>query len=1140
MGSPAISTFLSAAEHGFLDCLPNLTVQKIRKNRPNSIATSKGHLDQTRKNYRSTKQRATNKPDPIVILDPDQFPTEEISATHLVYTKLERTHRNFMDSTGKFPVKSRSGHEYILLMYDYDTNYLHFEPMRPGKNRLLEAYKQGTQFLTAQGHKPQYQRLDNETSKELEEYMHIAQISFQYVPPNSHRRNPAERGIRTAKNHLIATLCTADPAFPLNLWDTILPQSELTLNLLRGSRLNTSQSAWAAMQGPYDFNAHPLAPIGIRVVIHEKPVQRASWAPHGIDGFYLGPASDHYRCYRCWSIDTQRERITDTVAWHPQDVIMPGASETEVLTNAILDLQQTLSDTANDVPLSCKPTLTELHEMVAKLYPPVQKPPATPLLQLLTHTRAANTVLKDAFPPHLSTTSDREQRVVSINADQIAEQSPADQRVVESVFPLGTNEKVPNATPEQLPLPSELPGKIFITPGGDNLTYTQHCKNKRRRSKHKLENTTPRRNQSEPSSPAANEAENSSTHLQGWRVHSVIAHRGKIAHRSKLQFKVLWHPLANGTVSPATWLPWKQAKDLDLIKEYISTIPLMHYLLRYSTADPVPQPQFANSTTGLDGQPLRYNALMRGPQAAEWEEAHACEFDRLLETTSTMRFIHPHEKPDNRLASYYNPQCSIKHGTDKRIRGTYGGDHSDYVGDVSANTASLETVNIMLNATISEEDSHFTTADIKDFFLMTNLARPEFMWVPVRQIPARIQHKYNVAQYTHNERALVQIDKSIYGLPQAALLAKTGLDAHLAEHDYHETSTACLYKHKTRPIMFTLVVDDFGIKAKGDQHREHLLRILRLKYDIKVGDGSKYLGITLEWDYKNRTVAKSMPDHLRKNLHRFNVQLLKPQYSPGGYVQPIYGSRAQQYATTDTSTLLTSSDKTRIQEIVGTFLYYARVIDSTMLKKLNELSSEQAHATEAVKAKAELFLQYAATYPTTKVVYHASDMIYYQHSDASYLGETKARSRAGGIGFLGQSQTAPASVPTSPINGLLTARSSILDVVVSSAAEAELGALFENMRDGTTIRAILSNFGYPQPSTPIQTDNACAHGIANDKVKLKRSKAFDMRYYWVRDRVKQDQFTVYWREGGHNLADYLTKDHPAKHHRAMRPFFVSS
>jgi len=119
-------------------------------------------------------------------------------------------------------------------------------------------------------------------------------------------------------------------------------------------------------------------------------------------------------------------------------------------------------------------------------------------------------------------------------------------------------------------------------------------------------------------------------------------------------------------------------------------------------------------------------------------------------------------------------------------------------------------------------------------------------------------------------------------------------------------------------------------------------------------------------------------------------------------------------------------------------------------------------------------------------------------------------------------------------------RSSILDVVVSSAAEAEVGGLFENMRDATSLRNTLTDMGYPQPATPIQTDNKCAEGIANGNVKSKRSKAFDMRYHWVRDRVRQAQFHVYWREGGHNLADYFTKDHPVAHHKAMRPFYITS
>jgi hypothetical protein len=110
--------------------------------------------------------------------------------------------------------------------------------MKRGTGRLLDAYKRGHLFFKARGCAPKFERLDNETSKELQDYMQKENISFQYVPPHCKRRNAAERAIRTFKNHFIATLCTVDKDFPLQLWDTLLPQAELCLNLLRGSRLD--------------------------------------------------------------------------------------------------------------------------------------------------------------------------------------------------------------------------------------------------------------------------------------------------------------------------------------------------------------------------------------------------------------------------------------------------------------------------------------------------------------------------------------------------------------------------------------------------------------------------------------------------------------------------------------------------------------------------------------------------------------------------------------------------------------------------------------------------------------------------------------------------------------------------------------
>jgi hypothetical protein len=110
--------------------------------------------------------------------------------------------------------------------------------------------------------------------------------------------------------------------------------------------------------------------------------------------------------------------------------------------------------------------------------------------------------------------------------------------------------------------------------------------------------------------------------------------------------------------------------------------------------------------------------------------------------------------------------------------------------------------------------------------------------------------------------------------------------------------------------------------------------------------------------------------------------------------------------------------------------------------------------------------------------------------------------------------------------------------VLSSAAEAELAGLFHNCKEACPIRIALEELGFPQPATPIQTDNSTACGIANDTVKQRRSKAIDMRFYWIKDRVRQGHFFVYWKPGKINQADYFTKHHPPSHHQEMRPLYL--
>jgi hypothetical protein len=104
-------------------------------------------------------------------------------------------------------------------------------------------------------------------------------VPWQLTPTGIHRRNAAERGIRTFKNHLQAgLLASTDDNFPLHLWCRLVQQAQLTLNLLRNSRINPRLSAEAHLNGQFDYNKTPIAPPGIRVIIHEKSNKRGTWA----------------------------------------------------------------------------------------------------------------------------------------------------------------------------------------------------------------------------------------------------------------------------------------------------------------------------------------------------------------------------------------------------------------------------------------------------------------------------------------------------------------------------------------------------------------------------------------------------------------------------------------------------------------------------------------------------------------------------------------------------------------------------------------------------------------------------------------------------------------------------------------------
>jgi hypothetical protein len=925
-----------------------------------------------------------------------------------------------------------------MVFYDFDSSAILAEPIKSrSEAELVRAFTALHTHLTDRGHHPSLHILDNECPGALKRSITQSGATFQLVPPYMHRTNAAEKAIDTWKCHFIAGLASVDPQFPMHLWCRLITQATTTLNLLRPSRLNPRLSAEAHLNGAFDYNRTPLAPPGTKVLVHEIPAKRGTWAPHGVDGWYIGAAPEHYRCHRVYIPATRAERIAKTVEFFPLHCAMPRTSSADAATQAARALIDALKNPAPAAPFATLgQSQLQAIQQLADIFQVNTEPSAA------THTQ-----------PHHATPPTTAPRTVSPPRVTPRPITPA------CITPTtAAPTRVPRTPAMSLP-----PTTHLIQPDADD--------------------------------PA-------------------ILHRYQL--RSRVPHSV----------------PCNAAESL----------PIRH------------ESPAANSVIDLvTGQSLEYRHLSTGPERALWINALANDLGRLAQGigtrmptgTNTVFFIPRHKVPFGRQVTYGRLVASIRPTKDEvhRVRVTVGGDRLDFPGNTTTQCASLTTTKCLLNSTVSTPDARFMVLDVKNFYYGTPMARFEYMKLPLKLIPDEIINAYNLLALVSDGYIYLEIRKGMPGLKQAGRIANDRLQQHLAKFGYAPVArTPSLWKHATRPVTFSLVVDDFGVKYVGKQHAEHLIHSLTQLYQISIDwTGALYLGLTLKWDYKNRIVDLSMPGYINEALHKFQHPAPpRRQDAPHSWNQPTYGAAVQYADNPDESPRLPDKQVTFVQQIVGTLLYYSMAVDPTMLVALGSISATQSKATAKTLDETVWLLNYAHAHPNATIRYSASDMVLHIHSDASYLSEPKARSRAGGHYFLSDRQNPPTTAPTTTPkpNGPLFTISRIMRHVMGSAAEAEIGASYINGQEAIPIRNTLEELGHPQPPTPMQVDNSTADGFANDTIKQKRSKAIDMRFYWIKDRTRQGQFLVYWRPGTTNLADYHTKHHSAAHHRLMRPTFL--
>jgi hypothetical protein len=918
-----------------------------------------------------------------------------------------------------------------MIYYHVDGNYIDAEPMRDHNDKsMIKAYRALWERTTRKSkEKPTMHILDNEASANFKTEIR-KNCEYQLVPPDTHQRNLAERAIQTFKSHFISILAGVDPTFPMSLWDRLIPQAVLTLNLLRQSNASPTTSAYQYVNGPFDYNKMPLAPLGCKVQMHESTNRRKTWDPRALHGWYLGTSPEHYRCHIIFCQKTRSERISDTVFFQHRYITQPTVTPEDQIVKAIGDLTSALRQRKNIKGDAEMEGLQRLRDILNNVKPQ--------------EAEKKRVTFKDPIP---------EPRVGKISGDMQLSPKPA------------------------APTPRVIAKAVVDKP-------------------------LRARADSQPTSR--------SKYVQA--IADIVQRR------------------SNRVRQPSTRMTELAQAILD--------------------DNPSSVAEFAGEVFDDEsGKLLKYRQLITHPKYREvWMHSSANEFGRLaqgvggrVQGTNTIYFVHKHQVPSDRWKdiTYAKFVCELKPNKKEvhRTRLTVGGDKVHYPGDVGTPTADLTLVKMHINSVVSTRGARYMTLDVKNFYLNMPMVRYEYVRIKMDDIPEEIVVEYNLRdKATSDGHVYVEIQKGMYGLPQAGILAQELLEKRLNEHGYSQSKAVPgLWTHQTRPISFTLVVDDFGVKYVGKEHAMHLISILKEHYEISEDwTGSKYIGITFDWDYHNRRVHLSMPGYISKALQQFGHERPRRlQHSPHPHVAPTYGAKAQ-YVEPDTpSTPLDKEGQKFIQAVTGTLLYYSRAVDPTMLVALNAIATQQASPTQRTMERVKQLLDYCASQEEAVLTYHASDMILAIHSDAGYLNESKARSRAGGHFFLSS------DVQNPPNNGAVLTIAQIIDAVMSSAAEAELGALFINAKEAVHMRRILQEMGHTQPRTPIQTDNSTAEGVINSRVRPKRTKSMDMRFEWLLDREQQGQFKIYWKPGKTNLADYFTKHHPPAHHRNVRGEFLT-
>ena len=1034
-GNPPVSTLIKACQKGWLSTYPRLTSKMIRANPPHTPAVSDGHLNKHRQNVQSTdpkkRKRSTNK--------------------HSVTIKTFKTSDDHLhcDATGRFPIEADDGSNYVVVAVF--KNYIHAVTM-PDRTGISyrKAYKEIFTFFKVHDAHVNMVVLDNETSDLVENYFESVNVQFQYVPPNDHRSNRAERAIQSFKNHMISSLSTVSTHFPMKKWPMLLEQVLLTLNHLRPSSADDSISAYEGLhKSKFDFNRYQLRPVGTFAKVFVDPNNRETWAPHGESAIYLSPARNHYRSWNFLVLSTDHCRVSNTADFF----INPSLHRKQV------ENQRVPADSVENQRVSVE---TEGNEM-----PSNDVPPDTPARHVLA------TPSKSAIRKRKDEDSQEKGAILYRRLSNAEKKKPSIMKYKRQL-----NKQWKDTESNETFHISEVVMPKLTDGAGSKTPYFKFC------------------------------------NVDQLNVQNVDK-----------QFEYT----RCSEIMSAKYVSWIDAK---IAASVIAR-----------------EPRLGNRELNLTetGNPITMGYVLRNADKQYWEEAQIEEFSRLIDS-GTIKHVKKDSIPreHRKNISYYNERAREKSKiidgqeyVEYRVRGTFGGDHRKYPGAVSSNTAEYPVVKMLLNSVVSDvknkdKNTRFSTLDLVDFYIGTELENhddPDYFKIKSPKVPSGICQKYNIS-CDSDDYIYFRLDKCLYGHAVAGRLSNKELVKLLKVAGYHESDLVpCLFKHETRKIVFSLIVDDLGVKHVNDEDVQHLIDAISPRWKVKHNPtGDKYIGMNLKWNYDpmNPSVEISNEETVPKSLARFDKEnSIKRRKTPSKYVPPVYGTND---VDTEKETVVkhVPEMKNFVQSANGTYLFYGRIIDYSILEQTNTIGQSQGNPTTDTVDQVNHLIGYLKEYPDTKLVIKGNDMQLRVMYDASFMTAHARKSKGGAIYYL-----ANVNDPKELTENIFDVDAFIIPCMCASVAEAEYATAFHSGQKAYFYRNVLEFLDYPQLATPFYGDNKIAIDISNDACKLRKAKAIDKSYHWFRDRCRLKDFESKWICSEDNVADYFTKPLPLSRHKQI-------